>query len=121
MINYKFGLENTFQEISYRIDNWINEGSGWIVELFGSQYTNISTYRPLLGSSSVRLSAELRSPKKGLINVKTNDQKGFLWCHVRHINPVKIHPEKITQNNKNLANDPDYDGVEFPADKKDFS
>ena len=24
----------------------------------------------------------------------------FLWCHVRHVNPVKIHPERITQNDK---------------------
>ena len=43
----KFSLENAFPEILYRIDNWINEGSGWIVELIESQYINISTYRPL--------------------------------------------------------------------------
>ena len=44
MINHKFSLENAFQEILYRIDNWINEGSGWIVELIESQYINVSTY-----------------------------------------------------------------------------
>ena len=27
----------------------------------------------------------------------------FLWCHVRHINPVKIHPERITREEKNLS------------------
>ena len=27
VINHKFSIENAFQEISYRIDNWINEGS----------------------------------------------------------------------------------------------
>ena len=32
VINYKFNLENAFQEILYKIDNWINEGSGWILE-----------------------------------------------------------------------------------------
>ena len=26
--NHKFSLENAFQEILHRIDNWINEGSG---------------------------------------------------------------------------------------------
>ena len=30
VINHKFSLENAFQKIFYRIDNWINEGSGWI-------------------------------------------------------------------------------------------
>ena len=49
VINNKFSLENAFQDILYRIDDWINEGSGWIVELIKSQYINISTYRPLSG------------------------------------------------------------------------
>ena len=41
VINHKYSLENVFQEILYKIDNWINEGSGWIVELIESQYINI--------------------------------------------------------------------------------
>ena len=121
MINHKFSLENAFQEILYRIDNWINEGSGWIVELIESQYINISTYRPLSGSSYIKLPVELKSPKKGLINIKNNDQKYFLWCHVRLINLVKIHPERITQNDKKLANDLDYDRVGDPVQEKDFN
>ena len=51
MINHKFSLENNFQEILYRTDNWINEESGWLIELIESQYINISTYRPLSGWS----------------------------------------------------------------------
>ena len=121
VINHKFSLENAFQEILYRIDNWINEGSGWIVELIESQYINISTYRPLSGSSYVKLPTELRNPKKGLVNIKNNDQKCFLWCHVRHIIPLKIHPERITQADKKLANNLNYGGVEFPVQEKDFS
>ena len=35
----------------------------------------------------------------------------FLCCHVRHINPVKIHPERITENDKKLSNDLDYHRV----------
>ena len=64
VIKHKFSLENAFQEILYRIDNWINQGSGWIVELIESQYINISTYRPLSESSSIKLSVELKSLKK---------------------------------------------------------
>ena len=121
MINHKFSLENAFQEILHRIDNWINKGSDWIVELIESQYINVSTYRPLSGSSYMRLPVELKSPKKGLINIKNNDQKCFLWCHVRHINPVKIHPERITQEDKKLVNNHNYDGVGFPVREKYFS
>ena len=59
VINNRFSLENAFQDILYRIDNWINEGSGWIVKLIEFQYITISTYRPLSGTSF-----------KDLINVK---------------------------------------------------
>ena len=48
VINHKFSFGNVFQEILYRIDSWINEGSGWIVELIESQYINISTYQEVL-------------------------------------------------------------------------
>ena len=34
---------------------------------------------------------------------------------------MKIHPERITQNDKKLANDLDYGGVDLLADKEDFS
>ena len=44
-----------------------------------------------------------------------------MWRHVRHINPVKMHPERITQSGKKLANDLDYDRVGFPGREKDFS
>ena len=32
VINRKFRLENSFQEILYMTDVWINNGSGWNVE-----------------------------------------------------------------------------------------
>ena len=50
---------------------------------------------------------------KGLINIKNNDNKCFLWCHIRHLNPLKIHPERITKAHKNMVNDLDYNGIVF--------
>ena len=98
IINHRYKLDQSFQETLYRIDAWINRGSGWIIELIESQYINISTYRPLIGSSYIDLPIELNHPKKGLINIKNNDQKVFLWCHVRNINPLKEHPERVRKN-----------------------
>ena len=51
IINNRFKLEHAFQEILYRIAAWINKGSGWIIESIESKYINISTHRPLVGSS----------------------------------------------------------------------
>ena len=95
IINHRYKLDQSFQEILYRIDAWINEGSGWIIESIESKYINVSAYKPLVGSSYIDLPIELRSPRKGLINIKSNDQKCFLWCHVRHINPTQDHPGRI--------------------------
>ena len=57
------------------IDIWINNGSGWNVESIESQYINISTFTPLSGSFYMDLPVELRSPRKGLINIKIKKKK----------------------------------------------
>ena len=121
VINHKFGLENYFQEILYMIDVWINNGSGWNVESIESQYNNISTYRPLSGSFYMDLPVELKSPSKGLINIKNKDKKCLLWCHVRHINPSKEHQERIRKIHKEIAEKLDFNGIEFPVQERDFS
>ena len=96
VINHKFDLDKSFQEILCRIDNWINESLSWIVESIKSLYINILTFRPLMGSSCMKLPLELKSPKKVLISIENKDQRGFCWCHIRHVKPIKIHPERIT-------------------------
>ena len=100
----------------YRIDAWINRGSGWIIEAIESQYINISTYRPLAGSCYIDLPIELKHERKGLINIKNNDQKCFLWCHVRHISPLKEQPERILKNDRQIACNLNYDEIEFPVE-----
>ena len=102
VINHKFGLEKSFQEILCRIVNWIDESCGWIIELIESQYINISTYRPLLGSCFIKLPAELKSTEKELMNIENNAQRCFLWCHVRHINPAKCIQKELRKNIRSL-------------------
>ena len=54
VINHRFDLDKSFQEILYRIDNWINENSGWIIEPIKSQCINISNYRSLTESFFIK-------------------------------------------------------------------
>ena len=54
---------------------------------------------------------------KVLINTKNNN-KCLLWCHIRHLNPLKIHPERITKADKNMVNDLDYEGIKFLSLRK---
>ena len=39
----------------------------------------------------------------------------FLWCHVRHLNPLKNHPERITQSDKEFAKKLDYNSITIPV------
>ena len=121
VINHRYKLNKSFQEILYRIDAWINEGSGWIIESTDSQYINISAYKPLVGSSFIDLPIELRSSRKGLINIKNNDQKCFLWFHVRHINPTQEHPGRIKKTDRRISSNLNYKRIAFPVQEKDFS
>ena len=63
----------------------------------------------------------LRSPRGGLINIKNKDEKCFLWCHVRHVNFLNKHPERIKEKDKKIAEELNYDGIEFPMHEKDFN
>ena len=56
--------QKSFEEILCMIDVWINNGSGWIIELIESQYINISIYRPLSGSSYMDLPVKLKVQEK---------------------------------------------------------
>ena len=90
VINFdKYDLDKSFQEILYRIDNWIDEGSGWIIESVGTQYMNISIYSPLIRSTYIELPDKLKNPTKGLIDIKNNGNEIFFWFHIRHLNPLK--------------------------------
>ena len=121
VINHSFRLEYSFQKILYMIDVLINNGFGWNVESTESQYINISTYIPFSGSFYMGLPVELRSPRRGLINIKNKDEKCLFWCHVRHINPSKKYPERIKKTDRKIAEKLNYNEIEFPVQEKDFS
>ena len=78
----KYDLDKSLQEILYRIGNWITEGSGWTIKSIEAEYVNISIYSPLIGSTYIELPDKLKNIMKGLINIKNNDNKCFLWCQI---------------------------------------
>ena len=118
LINSKFSLNHSFQEIIYRIDNWISEGSGWFIKEIQNQYLNVSAYSPFIGSTYMELPNELKISKKGLINLPYNDNKCFLWCHIRHLNLVDKNPQSITKEDTEFVNKLTYEGINFPVSKK---
>ena len=58
---------------------------------------------------------------KVLINIQNNDNKCFLWCHVRHLNCKGRDLWRISKKDKEIDKYLNYDGIEFPVSKKDYS
>ncbi|MCG8571960.1 MAG: hypothetical protein MJB14_17635 [Spirochaetes bacterium] len=104
-----------------RIAIWVSEGSGWTVEVILSHYVNVVKYVPLRGNSYIPLPKELQNSKKGLINLKNGDNKCFLWCHVRHLNPQNKDPQRIKLTDKEFQIKLDYSGITFPVTIKQIN
>ena len=114
-------LQLSKQQILNMIAQWISEGSGWTIESVDNHCLNIVQYQPMKGSSYIKLPQELRNSAKGLINMKNEDNECFRWCHIRHLNPQDIHPERIKKSDKEYINKLDYSGIEFPVTIKQYN
>ena len=114
-------LQMSKQNILNKIALWISEGSGWTVQSVDNHYLNIAKYEPMKGSSYIQLPSELRNSKKGLINMKNEDNECFRWCHIRHINPQDKYPQRIKKIDKQYVEKLDYSGVEFPVGVKHYN
>ena len=114
-------LQMSKQNLLNQISRWISEGSGWIIKSIDSHYLNIVKYEPMKGSSYIQLPSELRNSKKGLINMKNEDNECFRWCHIRHLNPQDKYPQRIKKSDKEYVNKLDYSGVEFPIAVKHYN
>ena len=53
-------------------------------------------------------------------DLKNNDHKCFMWCHVRLINPTNSHPERINKQDKTIAANLNYSDIEFPLNISDY-
>ena len=73
-----------------------------MIDSINNHCINVTTYKPLNGSSNIELPIELQNSAKGLINIKNKDHECFRWCHIRHLNPQIKHPEKIKKGDKQL-------------------
>ena len=90
-------LQITQQQIVNMIQQWISEGSAWIIKSVDGHFINVVRYRPLRGSSYIPLPEELQNSAKGIINMKNNDDECFRWCHIRHLLPQNKDPQRIKE------------------------
>ena len=114
-------LQLTKQKILNMIAQWVSEGSGWTIQSVDNHYLNIVQYQPMNGSSYIELPQELRHHRKGLINIKNENNECFRWCHIRCLNPQDKDQQRIKKSDKEYINKLDYSAVVFPVTTKDYN
>ena len=78
------------------------------------------SYRPLRGETWIPLLKELAN-KNAIINIKNKDNKCFLWCVFRALNPKDDHPERVDKELKPKENTLNMEGIVYPVSLKDLN
>ena len=106
-----------------RIANLINGssggGSGWIFCKIIKLELHTASYIPLRGNTWLPLPKEL-ADKKAIINMKNKDNKCFMWCVKRALNPTNNHPERIDKELMEKEDTLNMKGIEYPVSLKDI-
>ena len=76
---------------------------------------HLAEYRPLNGSSYIKLLEFIKS-KKAVLNVKNADNQCFKWCITRAPNPFEKNPQRITKLLRAKSEKLDWSGNNFPVE-----
>jgi len=114
-------LRVAIEQIINNIAQWISEGSGWTIVSIDAHYLNITQYKPMNGSSYIKLPKELVNSSKGLINLQNQDNQCFRWCHIRHMNPQNKDPQRIKKCDKTYVDKLNYENIIFPVTIKQYN
>ena len=115
-------IDLVISDIMQKITSFSASGaSSLVISKINTQYIDIIEYKPLKGSSYIKLPKALKNPKMGLINIKNEDQKCFAYCLIYHLNQSKIknNPQRVSIY-KQYENTVDFTGIEFPVSIKDI-
>ena len=92
-------------------------GSGWRLYSIIKLELHTARYIPFRGETWIPLPKELAN-KKTIINMQNKDNKCFLWCVLRALNPKDNHPERVDKELKFKENTLNMDGIKYPVSLK---
>ena len=112
-----------FKEMMDEIEEEVQkvEGSGWVFVEVENLTLHTDIWDPIKASSYIDLPKELKN-KKAIINMKNEDNnKCFLWCVLRALNPKDDHPERIDKDLKSKEDTLNMEGIAYPVNLKDIN
>ena len=107
------------ERILEKLATFQSMGSGWTLRSIIRLELHTVSYNPLRGETWVPLPKEL-ADKKAIINMQNEDNKCFLWCVLRALNPKDNHPERVDKDLKLKENSLNMKGIEYPVSLKNI-
>eukprot|EP00116_Pleurobrachia_bachei_P008032 sb/3468294/ len=104
--------------IRHGIEVYERYGSGWIFDNHQCSKLDLAKYSPLSGCGYVSLPKKLRD-MKSLLNIRSNDNRCFLYCLLAHLFPVKSHSYRYTKYLQ-YVDKVKMGGVDFPVKLKEI-
>ena len=111
-------LFKVIRSIIQNITIYQQNGSGWYFKEIVHLEIHTVDYYPMRGSSYIPL-PDWITKKKAILNIKNKDDKCFLWCVLRYLNPKGKNAELLTDL-KQKENSLNTKGINFPIKLKDI-
>ena len=90
------------------------EGTGWHFHSVINLELHTVEWSPLRGSSYIELPQYLKN-KKAITNITNEDNKCFLWCVLRALNPKSSNLNRLDKELKEKENTLNMEGIENPV------
>ena len=112
-------VELFYTNLLHQVDEYERSGSGWILQSFIYFDLHFMKYKPLRGSSYLKMPEKFT---KGFINIENNDQKCFTWAVLAHLHPVAhgVHDNRVS-NYTSYETELNMTGIEYPVPLKDIN
>ena len=101
------------QKTKTKVDEFTNNGSGWIFKGMKMLEMKISKYKPFKGASYIELPEYIKN-KQACINVKNDDNQCFKWAILSAVFPVTKNPQRVSKYNES-ENKVNFKDIEFPT------
>ena len=105
-------LSKEFSVLVARIEDFVQNGSGWKLNTLKTSWLDVAKYEPIKGSSYLPLPDSLKN-KRAVINVKNDDDHCLRYALRVALFPTNNHPERLSSCTKDDGLN--FEGIESPT------
>ncbi len=96
------------------IEDWMQKNSGWEITEVNFVDLQIVSYRPMGGGGSYIPTPVYLKGKRAIVNVKSRDNRCFMWSILARLHPAVHNPNRLTHYRR-YRRELNFTGIEFPV------